>query len=134
MKGFSSLGLLRFAVLLGVGKGGYKDGGLCLIDIKEGSKAAAPRAAHTSMPKSNAKRVVEGACKLSPFLGERMLAVRLLDRDVFMRELMPQDLKLKLDQLTCQEATAGARFLATVVRRHTAGKWMWRHKKNGNLN
>lgn len=44
-----------------------------------------------------------------------MLAVRLLGRDVFIRELMPQDLKLELDQLTCLEATAAARFLATVV-------------------
>jgi uncharacterized protein (DUF2252 family) len=115
MKGCSSLGLLRFAVLLRVGKCGYQDGGLCLIDIKEARRAAAPRAPHTSMPRNNAKRVVEGACKLSPFLGERMLAVRLLGRDVFIRELMPQDLKLELDQLTCLEATAAARFLATVV-------------------
>ena len=114
MKGCSSLGRLRYAVLLRIGKGGYQDGGLCLIDIKEATKAAAPRASH-AMPKNNARRVVEGACNLSPFLGERMLAARLLDRDVFMRELMPQDLKLELDKLTCEEATSGARFLAMVV-------------------
>ena len=115
MKGCSSLGRLRYAVLLRVGKGGYQDGGLCLIDIKEAAKALAPRAEHSSMPRNNAKRVVEGACKLSPFLGERMLAASLLGQDVFIRELLPQDLKLELDQLTRPEATAAARFLAMVV-------------------
>jgi uncharacterized protein (DUF2252 family) len=35
MKGCSSLARLRFAVLLGVGKSQAKQGGLCLIDIKE---------------------------------------------------------------------------------------------------
>jgi uncharacterized protein (DUF2252 family) len=115
MKGCSSLGRLRYAVLLCVGKGGYQDGGLCLIDIKEATKAVAPRDQHSSMPRNNAKRVVEGACKLSPFLGDRMLATSLLGRDVFMRELMPQDLKLELDQLNRNEATAAARFLAMVV-------------------
>jgi uncharacterized protein (DUF2252 family) len=115
MKGCSSLGRLRYAVLLRVGKGGYKDGGLCLVDMKEATKAAAPRAPHSSMPRNNAERVVEGARRLSPFLGGRMLAARLLERDVFLRELMPQDLKLELDQLTCEEATAGARFLAMVL-------------------
>jgi uncharacterized protein (DUF2252 family) len=115
MKGCSSLGRLRYAVLLRVGKGNYQDGGLCLIDIKEATKAAAPRAAHSSMPTNNAKRVVEGACKLSPYLGERMLTASLLNRDVFIRELMPQDLKLEMDQLTREEATSAARFLAGVL-------------------
>jgi uncharacterized protein (DUF2252 family) len=41
MKGCSSLGLLRFAVLLGIGK--KKDRKLCLMDVKEAAKAAAPR-------------------------------------------------------------------------------------------
>ncbi len=111
MKGCSSLGRLRYAVLLQLGNGGE----LCLIDIKEAVKSAAPRTDPSVMPKNNAKRVVEGACKLSPYLGERMHAARLLDRDVFMRELMPQDLKLELDQLTRDEATMAARYLATVV-------------------
>lgn len=43
MKGCSSLGRLRFAVLLQVGKNHRKKGGLCLIDIKEATQAAAPR-------------------------------------------------------------------------------------------
>jgi uncharacterized protein (DUF2252 family) len=111
MKGCSSLGRLRYAVLLQIGKGGE----LCLIDIKEAIKAAAPRTEPSVMPKNNARRVVEGARRLSPYLGERMLAASLLDRDVFVRELMPQDLKLELDQLTREEATLAARYLATVV-------------------
>jgi uncharacterized protein (DUF2252 family) len=115
MKGCSSLGRLRYAVLLRVGKGGYKGGGLCLIDIKEATRAAVPRSANAPMPRNNAKRVVEGARMLSPFLGDRMLAARLLERDVSIRELMPQDLKLELDQLTREEATAVARFLAMVL-------------------
>jgi uncharacterized protein (DUF2252 family) len=115
MKGCSSLGRLRYAVLLRVGKGRYKNGGLCLIDIKEATKAAAPKADHGTMPTNNARRVVEGACKLSPFLGQRMLASTLLGRDVFIRELMPQDLKLELDQLTRDEATSAASYLAMIV-------------------
>ena len=67
------------------------------------------------MPSNNAERVVEGARKLSPFLGERMLATSLLGHEVFIRELLPQDLKLELYQLTRSEATAGADFLARVV-------------------
>ena len=114
-KGCSSLGRLRFAVLLGVGKNYAKKGGLCLIDIKEAVQAAAPRAADAGMPRDNAMRVVEGARHLSPALGERMLAARFLDRGVFMRELLPQDLKLEIDQITREEAVTAARYLAAVV-------------------
>jgi len=113
MKGCSSLGRLRYAVLLGVGK--KKERQYCLVDIKEAVKAAAPAAKSAAMPKDFAKRVVAGACTLSPFLGERMLAARLLSRPVVMRELMPQDLKLEMDQLTREEAVASARYLAGVV-------------------
>ena len=67
------------------------------------------------MPKNDAERVVEGASKLSPFLGKRMLAIPFMGRDVFLRELMPQDLKLELDQLTRDEAVSAARYLASVV-------------------
>jgi len=115
MKGCSSLGRLRYAVLLRIGNGTFRDGGLCLIDIKEATKAAAPRTLHSSMPRNDAKRVVEGACNLSPFLGERMVAATFLERDLFLRELMPQDLKLELDQLTCAEATSAAHYLAAIV-------------------
>lgn len=117
MKGCSSLGRLRYAVLLGVGKSKHKGGSSCLIDIKEAVRAAAPRANHPSMPRDNAKRVVEGARSLSPFLGQRMLPARFLGRSVVVRELLPQDLKLEMDQLTREQAVAAARFLAGVVGR-----------------
>ncbi len=115
MKGCSSLGHLRYAVLLEVGEGSYRDGGLCLMDIKEAVKAAAPRTARATMPRDNGKRVVEGARNLSPFLGARMMPGRFFERSVVIRELMPQDLKLDLDRLTCDEAVSIARFLAAVV-------------------
>ena len=109
MKGCSSLGRLRYAVLLGVGK--KKERQFCLVDIKEAVKAAAPAAKHAEMPRDFAKRVVTGACALSPFLGERMLAAKFLSRPVVLRELMPQDLKLEIDQLSRDEAVSAARFL-----------------------
>jgi uncharacterized protein (DUF2252 family) len=69
------------------------------------------------MPADNAKRVVTGARHLSPYLGERMLAERLLKKPVFIRELLPQDLKLEIGQLSRQEAMDMAEFLARVVGR-----------------
>jgi uncharacterized protein (DUF2252 family) len=113
MKGCSSLGRLRFAVLLGIGK--RKDEEFCLVDIKEAIDAAAPRAPGARMPRDNARRVVEGARKLSPFLGKRMIPWRFREREVVIRELLPQDLKLEMDQLTREDAIAAARFLASVV-------------------
>ena len=115
MKGCSSLGRMRFAVLLRVGKKKRGKEDLCLFDIKEAAQAAAPRAAHADMPRDNAKRIVEGARKLSPYLGNRMLSWRFQDRAVVLRELLPQDLKLEMDRLTREGAVAAARFLASVV-------------------
>lgn len=43
------------------------------------------------------------------------MAAKLLNRSVFLRELMPQDLKLEIDQLTRDEAVGAARYLAGVV-------------------
>lgn len=115
VKGCSSLGGLRYAVLLDIG--GDTSGGrdLCLMDIKEAVKAAAPRDSSIAMPRDNAERVVAGARQLAPYLGERMLAERLLDRPIFMRELLPQDLKIELAALSHEEATKSAYFLAMVV-------------------
>jgi uncharacterized protein (DUF2252 family) len=113
MKGCSSLGRLRYAALLGVGPKKEKE--FCLVDIKEAVRAAAPAAKNSDMPRDFAKRVVTGACNLSPFLGERMLAAKLLSRPVVLRELMPQDLKLEIDRLTREEAVAAASYLAGVV-------------------
>jgi len=115
MKGCSSLGRLRYAVMLRVGKG--ERAGLCLIDVKEAVGAAAPRDSKASMPRDNAVRVVTGARALSPNLGERMIAARLLDKAVVLRELMPQDLKIEVEHLTHDEAAALAAYLAGVVGR-----------------
>jgi uncharacterized protein (DUF2252 family) len=52
---------------------------------------------------------------LSPYLGERMLPWRFLNSTVVLRELLPQDLKLEMDQLTRDEAISAARYLASVV-------------------
>ena len=113
VKGCSSLGRLRLAVVLGVGKKAKQ--GLCLMDVKKATQAAAPHSPKAKMPKINAVRVVEGARHLAPYLGERMLAVQLLGRSVFLRELLPQDLKLEIDQLTREEAMKVARYLAGVI-------------------
>jgi uncharacterized protein (DUF2252 family) len=115
MKGCSSLGRLRFAVLLGVGKSQTKEGGVCLIDIKEAAQAAAPHDPDTAMPRDQGVRVVEGARHLSPALGDRMLAATFLDRAIFMRELLPEDLKLEVDEISREEAMKAARYLAMVV-------------------
>jgi len=112
VKGCSSLGLLRYAVLLAVG--GDK-GELCLMDIKEAVPALAPRYPKTEMPTDHAERIVKGAWHLSPALGDRMIAARVLDRPVFLRELLPQDLKFDIANLTRDEAMKIALFLAVVV-------------------
>ncbi|MFY8221602.1 MAG: DUF2252 family protein [Pirellulales bacterium] len=112
VKGCSSLGLLRCAVLVSVGG---KKGELCLVDVKEAVPALAPHAADAEIPADHAERVVQGAWHLSPALGDRMLAAKVLDHPVFVRELLPQDLKFELADLTCDEAMRLARFLATVV-------------------
>jgi uncharacterized protein (DUF2252 family) len=117
MKGCSSLGRLRYAVLVGIGDKRKNSKGFCLIDIKEAIQAAAPRSPEAQMPRDHAHRVVEGARKLSPFLGQRMLPWRFGSNSVVLRELLPQDLKLEMDQLTREEAIASARFLASVVGR-----------------
>jgi uncharacterized protein (DUF2252 family) len=69
------------------------------------------------MPPDHAQRVVAGARALSPFLGSRMRATRLLDKPVFIRELLPQDLKLEIETLSRDEAIEVATFLARIVGR-----------------
>ena len=110
VKGCSSLGFLRYAVLLGIGDGEY-----CLIDIKEAVQATSVRYADASMPRDNAKRVVTGARHLSPALGERTMPQRFLGRGIFVRELLPQDLKLEIDELSVEDAASTASYLAYVV-------------------
>jgi uncharacterized protein (DUF2252 family) len=113
MKGCSSLGRLRFAAMIRIGE--RKSATLSLVDLKEGVTAAAPRNAKAKMPRDNAVRVVTGAQALSPNLGNRMLATRLLDKAVVLRELMPQDLKFEIDDLSQSKASSLAAYLAAVV-------------------
>lgn len=115
LKGCSSLGRMRYAVLLGVAR---KKGGpeyLALVDIKEAVPSLAPSAPRARMPDNPAERVVAGASALSPNLGERMIAARLLGKPVVLRELAPQDLKIEVDQFSRDEAVTAASYLAFVV-------------------
>lgn len=114
VKGCSSLGRLRYAVLLEVDGGDGKTD-ICFLDVKEAVKAAAPRNPVASMPRDNAERIVAGALALSPNLGQRMAAGRLLGKSVILRELMPQDMKIEIVGLSPAEAMGAARSLARVV-------------------
>ncbi|MCB8878433.1 DUF2252 family protein [Acidisoma silvae] len=114
-KGCSSLGRLRLAVLVGVGRGRKRRH--CLMDVKEAVAAVAPHNGDEGMPIDNAQRVVTGAQNLSPFLGRRMVAASVMNKSVFVRELLPQDLKLEIETLTREEAVEIAEFLARVVGR-----------------
>lgn len=114
MKGCSSLGLLRYAALLSI-RDGRGRGDYALVDLKEATAPIAPAYADAAMPRDPAERVVAGARALSPHLGERMIAARLLDRSLFIRELAPQDLKLEVEQFTQGQAVKAARYLAFVV-------------------
>jgi uncharacterized protein (DUF2252 family) len=115
IKGCSSLGKLRYAALMHV-SGDRKDK-LSLVDIKEAVPSAAPSVDVAAMPTHFGERVVQGARALSPNLGDRMAAGDLLGRPVVVRELMPEDLKLEIEQFTRKEAVAAARYLSSVVGR-----------------
>jgi uncharacterized protein (DUF2252 family) len=115
MKGCSSLGRLRYAALLEVGGKKGKRPDYCLMDLKEAAQTAAPRAARVKLPADQAERVVEGGRHLSPYLGKRMRAIKLMNKSVFVRELLPQDLKIEVEQLTREEALKVAHYLAAMV-------------------
>jgi uncharacterized protein (DUF2252 family) len=115
VKGCSSLGRLRFAALARIGTGNATT--FCLVDLKEAVPAAVPRNKSAKMPRDHAKRVVTGAQALSPHLGARMLAARLLYTAVVLRELMPQDVKLDIEHLNREEATTISHYLGGVVGR-----------------
>ena len=116
VKGCSSLGLWRCAALVQVGDG-RKSGSvtLGLIDIKEALPPLAPRARRVKIPSHDGERVVAGAAALSPSLGDRMVAATVAGKSVFVRELLPQDLKFELDALTHEEAIAVGHYLGGVV-------------------
>ena len=115
VKGCSSLGRLRYAVVVGIGGKGPKRGHYALVDIKEAVTPLAPTAAGATMPADPAERVVEGARHLSPNLGERMLAAHISGRPVIIRELLPQDLKLDIETLPQAEALAVGHYLGSIV-------------------
>ena len=52
---------------------------------------------------------------LSPHLGKRMVAGKIEGKSVFIRELLPQDLKIELERLRVSDAMKAASFLAGVV-------------------
>lgn len=114
-KGCSSLGRPRYAVIVRVGEG--EGSTFCLVDVKAATTAAAPRAASAAMPRDNAMRVLAGAQALSPNLGDRMVAARLQEHGVVLRELMPQDLKIEVERLSEDQAVELARYLAGIVGR-----------------
>ena len=114
-KGCSSLGRLRYAVLLGVAKNKSAPEYLALVDIKEAVPSVAPFDKDADMPRDPAERVLAGARALAPNLGDRMIATRLFGKPVVVRELAPQDLKIEVDQFSRSEAVAAAGYLAFVV-------------------
>jgi uncharacterized protein (DUF2252 family) len=115
IKGCSSLGRLRYAVLVDAETAGAGKAKRGLIDIKEAVKAAAPSRPGAQMPEINGERVVEGARHLSPYLGDRIAAADILGRSVFLRELLPQDMKVEIKKLPQEEAGKVARYLGMVV-------------------
>ncbi|GHH26374.1 hypothetical protein GCM10008023_40870 [Sphingomonas glacialis] len=114
MKGCSSLGLLRFAALIGLKNAtGRSDYGL--LDLKEAIDPIAPALPGAIMPADPAERVVAAARALSPHLGERMIATKAFGRSLFIRELSPQDLKLEVNQFSNGQAVTASHYLAFVV-------------------
>ncbi|MEI9939541.1 MAG: DUF2252 family protein [Pseudomonadota bacterium] len=115
VKGCSSLGLWRCAALIEVIGHDQAHGGYSLLDIKQAVATVAPVSDASQLPEHHGERVVLGAKALSPALGARMLSGTILGRSVFVRELMPQDLKLELAMLDDSEARATARALAKIL-------------------
>jgi len=118
VKGCSSLGLWRVAALVEFQLDNKKGNtALALLDLKQAVKPVAPWAVGTDPGFSPGVRVLEGARRLAPALGTRMLAGTLLDRSVFVRELLPQDLKVELDRIDPTDARRLAFYLGKVVGR-----------------
>ncbi|MFT3692764.1 MAG: DUF2252 family protein [Kofleriaceae bacterium] len=118
VKGCSSLGLWRVAALVEFHVEGKKrDTELALLDIKQAVEPSAPWAAGSDPGLAPGLRVLSGARRLAPALGSRMLAGKILERSVFIRELLPQDLKVELDHIDADEARRVAYYLGKVVGR-----------------
>jgi uncharacterized protein (DUF2252 family) len=120
VKGCSSLGLWRAAVLVELYDPARKKAdrrSLCLLDFKQAIDAAAPVARADRVPDEPAERVREAALRIAPALGARMAATSLLGHSVFVRELLPQDLKVELDAISPEDGRAVAHYLGLVVGR-----------------
>ena len=113
VKGCSSLGLWRVAIVVRVGS--KSKGTLALVDVKEARKAVAPRARGVVLDRHDGRRVVRGARALSPHLGARMMAATVRGIPVYVRELLPQDLKLELDAIEAKDVAGLAAYLGSVV-------------------
>ncbi len=119
-KGCSSLGLWRVAVLVELierKKKGKKLRTPLLLDVKQAVGARSPWAGGADPGLPNGERVVRGANSLAPALGTRMASAKLLNRSVFIRELLPQDLKVELDRISRDDARSVAFYLGKVVGR-----------------
>ena len=120
VKGCSSLGLWRAAVLVEITdrtKKGRDRRSLSLLDVKQAVDALAPWSIPIPERMSPGERVLEGARRLAPALGERMTVATVADRSVFVRELLPQDLKVELDHVSAEQARSIAHYLGLVVGR-----------------
>lgn len=120
VKGCSSLGLWRNALLVEVrspGKKKSEERSMCLLDVKEAIDPIAPAMKASGLADHPASRVLAGARKIAPALGARMVATHLLDHSVFVRELMPEDLKVELDTLSSEDGREVAYYLGSVVGR-----------------
>lgn len=120
VKGCSSLGLWRGALLVEVrspSNSKSESRSLCLLDVKEAIDPVAPAMKASGLADNPASRVLAGARKIAPALGARMAAAQLLGRSVFVRELLPQDLKVELDQLSVEDGRGVAYYLGSVVGR-----------------
>ncbi|HVW26778.1 MAG TPA: DUF2252 family protein [Polyangiaceae bacterium] len=117
VKGCSSLGLWRCAAFVEVRARRDSKADYALLDLKEARRPLAPLEPGLNVPAHQGERVVQGAKALSPSLGGRILSGTVLGREIFVRELMPQDLKVELESLDDVEARAIARALAKIVGR-----------------
>ena len=114
VKGCSSLGLWRCAAVVEV-LGAKGASAISLLDIKQAVSPLAPVLEGADLPSHQGERVVTGAQALAPALGARMISGTIGGRAVFVRELLPQDLKLEVEMLNEREACATARALARLL-------------------
>ncbi|MBE1161560.1 DUF2252 family protein [Dyella acidiphila] len=117
-KGCSSLGNSRYAVLLEVTSSSRGTEDWCLMDIKEAGPALVPVRSNASHAISDhGSRVVKAATQLSPHLGLRMQSTHMLGKSFFVRQLMPQDMKLDIRSLRPGSAGELAVYLGYILGR-----------------